>query len=86
MYGRKNTKNIGNVPVLPTNETRIRCAECGKPLRIRLGGSLKWATVNEEQVFARDCDGTWKYDSYGNLCTQRCAVRFANRAFKAGFR
>lgn len=84
---RYRTVKIGNVPTVPKPADREKCAWCGKPLRIRYEGEFKTIREPDEKtVFALDCNGKWRYDSYGNFCSQPCAVKFANHAFRRGFR
>ncbi len=75
-----NTDYAGTKGEVPAPQDRVKCAQCGKPFGIR-----------HEIHFSHDATpshytGKWTYRSYGNFCTLTCAARFANSAYRAGYR
>lgn len=78
---------IVGTPVPPIGH-RPRCPNCNKRL-------LPLFKTNSERVATAGGGFTYKnvskewlkrYDSYGNFCTLRCCEKFANAAFRDGYR
>lgn len=77
----------GTLP--PAVAQRPACPSCGTKLRPYITGG-DWlpgqtnVPFSERKCEPRRWDGT--YHGYDAFCSTRCCVRFANRAFKAGYR
>jgi hypothetical protein len=75
----------------PPVKERPKCGYCGKPLQPLHKKEWKSWRVNTETGFTThghflDHGFQGDYHGYGNFCRLRCAARFANAAYKAGFR
>jgi len=82
-YGRSIAKRRLRGDGPPPVEARPKCAGCGKP-RVPRMVVVDFGKPGPDPIYTVEWQRT--YLGYGNFCTLRCARRFADAAFKAGFR
>lgn len=70
----------------PETIARPKCGYCDKRLRPMIAEEREYGAATNFQVVIKSRRWLGRYHGYGAFCSTGCCERFANAAFKAGYR